>query len=281
VSENRAWQFHQNEIQALLRAKTWATGICKGIDRLFRAIADNQPRQAAYPIDNLLDRGSVFWMLRMSLDEVGHLIDVVAVPLEVPGRCKLGSHGIWVPCMKNPKQEKCAHRAALSVCNRFSVYFSGQTLRLCPELGLGYKPLDAAHELCTRHWSEVQRDLRDVSRFRVQDLIEAIEREHRAANELCRQSALGQPDRPARAPKERERMDFDPEACRVKLDHTWYDVTENSYTLLKACWDAYPERACGSHIEGSIKPGRVKKSLPSELAAVLESSKGIGCKLNL
>jgi hypothetical protein len=80
----------------------------------------------------------------------------------------------------------------------------------------------------------------------------------------------------------KERMAFDPEARSVKLDGIeFYNVPDDAYELLRACWEAYPEFVHASKIGNGIAPYRVRKGLHPKLNAVLVSERVKGCRLIL
>lgn len=192
MSDDPVWRFHQNEIQGLNSVRTFALGICKGgFSRLFEAVTENRPHWGRYPMCEFMKRSGVFWNLPLYLDKVGHLIDRVAIPTEVPGANSEDlSH---VPTLEVMRSENSAHRAVSALCYRFEIYFTGRVFNLCPHLGIGFKPIDACEELAEKHWQVICDELRGVTRFSVEDLEIAVERESAAAIEYCRRTILNAP----------------------------------------------------------------------------------------
>jgi len=98
-----------------------------------------------------------------------------------------------------------------------------------------------------------------------------------AAHDLAAEQAVPPPPR---TPK--DRMEFDDQERRVKLDGTWDTADEDAYELLKAWWKAYPRSTFANKLDGKIRPCEVKKRLPRRLKDVFRSGRGSkGCWLKL
>ncbi len=76
-----------------------------------------------------------------------------------------------------------------------------------------------------------------------------------------------------------DRIEVDVSKSRVLLDNTWYEVTPDAAVLFDACVKSYPKPVLANHLDGDIRPKRIKKSLPSELQAIFHSVRGRGCWL--
>ena len=80
----------------------------------------------------------------------------------------------------------------------------------------------------------------------------------------------------------RHRMEFFLTECRVRLDDVKHDVSDDAYRLIQACWNSYPRPSFAKDLDGDVRPGDVKLTLPKELKAVFRSGRGgKGCWLKL
>lgn len=75
------------------------------------------------------------------------------------------------------------------------------------------------------------------------------------------------------------RIEVNVKESKVRLDDTWYEVKPDAATLFDACVKSHPKQVFASHFDGDIRPDRIRKSLPRQLAAIFKSKKGHGCWL--
>lgn len=79
----------------------------------------------------------------------------------------------------------------------------------------------------------------------------------------------------------RARIEVDVKESKVRLDDTWYEVTPDAARLFDVCVNSHPKPVFASHLEGDIRPNRIKESLPRQLKAIFHSVKGQGCWLEI
>ena len=78
-----------------------------------------------------------------------------------------------------------------------------------------------------------------------------------------------------------ERIKVDVSKSRVRLDNTWYEVTPDAAVLFDACVNSHPKPVSANHLDGDIRPKRIKQSLPRELKAIFHSARWQGCWLEI
>jgi hypothetical protein len=79
----------------------------------------------------------------------------------------------------------------------------------------------------------------------------------------------------------RDRIEVNVVESKVRLDDTWYNVNSDVAVLFDAIINSHPKPVFASHLDGDIRPDRVKKSLPRPLKAIFKSAKGRGCWLEI
>jgi len=84
---------------------------------------------------------------------------------------------------------------------------------------------------------------------------------------------------PAAKKSLQDRIEVNVKEGKVRLDDTWYEVKPDAAMLFHACVKSHPKPVFASHFDGDIRPDRIKKSLPRQLAAIFKSKKGLGCWL--
>jgi hypothetical protein len=84
---------------------------------------------------------------------------------------------------------------------------------------------------------------------------------------------------PAAKKSLQDRIEVNVVESKVRLDDTWYEVKPDAAMLFDACVKSHPKPVFASHFDGDIRPDRIKKSLPRQLAAIFKSKKGLGCWL--
>lgn len=77
------------------------------------------------------------------------------------------------------------------------------------------------------------------------------------------------------------RIEVDLPESRVRLDDTWYEVPTDAALLINECVKSHPKPVFASHLDGNIRPARIKKSLPRQLKTVFCSARSLGCWLKL
>ncbi|QDU47371.1 hypothetical protein Mal52_59000 [Symmachiella dynata] len=77
------------------------------------------------------------------------------------------------------------------------------------------------------------------------------------------------------------RIEVDIPYSRVRLDDMWYEVSPNAALLLNECVKSHPKPVFASHLDGDIRPKRVKESLPRQLRSLFRSEQGRGCWLEI
>ena len=107
-----------------------------------------------------------------------------------------------------------------------------------------------------------------------------------AAKPLCdylRKLADEMATEPSPPPPEpsRPRIEVNVKESQVRLDDTWYNVKPDAAVLFDACVNSHPKPVFASHLDGDIRPKRIKESLPRQLKAIFHSVKGQGCWLEI
>lgn len=68
---------------------------------------------------------------------------------------------------------------------------------------------------------------------------------------------------------------------QVRLDDRWYTVSPDAAILISECIKSHPKPVFASRIDSSLRPARVRESLPKQLKAVFRSKKFRGCWLEI
>ena len=218
MSGNRVYDFHQQEIDNLKAAAIYTLAVCDNLKRMLEGIRDDQPRQAARAISELLDPNYQF---KSYVDKVDHLIAPVSVPVNVPLRTKMhhGPDGIHYekkfPLTIELREEPLAHRAAWALHDTVVTYLWSVWRRGNPTL-VFCDTLTATDELVGPRWQDIRAELRAFVDYDSDDLRQAVEAESNAAMERCRLSIVATAEK--RKPGESGYLDIklgDREATRI------------------------------------------------------------------
>jgi|694.fasta_scaffold03390_12 hypothetical protein len=193
MSDSRVYVFHQQEVDNLKSAAIYTLAVCDNLKRMLEGIRDDQPRQAARAISELLDPN---YQCKSNVDKVDHLIAPVNVPVNVPRRTKMhhGPDGIHYekkfPLTIELREESMAHRAAWALHDTVVTYLWSVWRRVNPTL-VCCDAIKAADELVRLRWQEIREELKTFVDYDCNGLRKAVEAESNAAMAQCRQTIVG------------------------------------------------------------------------------------------